>query len=412
MKVLLAPHGTRGDVQPILALGLALRGRGHEVAVAAPDDFGPWVRSSGLTFHPVGMDIEALLRQHREDVHKLGWEFRHLSRELIPLQFEALPDLCAGADVVVGAGLQFAAGSIAERLGIPYFTAVFCPAAIPSAWHPPPPVPPQTLPRWANRASWRLLGGVSNLLLRGALNRGRARLDLPPVDHPSRFIALQGTLLLAADPRLAPLPPDAPGNVVPTGAWVLEPDGPLAAELEAFLAAGPPPVYVGFGSMVTGRPEAVTRTVLDAAGRAGCRLLLHSGWTGLGERGERRDLPEWCHVLGPTPHPLLFPRLAAVVHHGGAGTTTAAARAGVPQIVLPHLLDQHYWAHRVQTLGLGPKAFRVHRLNAQQLAPLLRRVVEDPSFRERAAAFGREARERDGLEAGVEAVERAATPAG
>jgi vancomycin aglycone glucosyltransferase len=158
-------------------------------------------------------------------------------------------------------------------------------------------------------------------------------------------------------------------------------------------------VYAGFGSMTTKDPARLTATVLDAAAQAGCRLVLARGWTGLGGSAA---LPHWCHIVDETPHHLLFPRMRAVVHHGGAGTTTAAARAGVPQIVVPHVLDQFYWAERVRKLGLGPEPVAANQVAVKGLAERLRAA---PSFGPRAAGFGRGIRGRDGVEAAAGAIE-------
>jgi vancomycin aglycone glucosyltransferase len=190
--------------------------------------------------------------------------------------------------------------------------------------------------------------------------------------------------ILAADLDLAPCPADCPLPVQQIRC--LHPIGtePLPEKLEAFLDAGPPPVYIGFGSMTDPAAASTTRCVLDAVERARCRAVISRGWAGLGEG----SLPEGVFIAGTVSHASLFPRCALVVHHGGAGTTTSAARAGVPQLVVPHLLDQFYWAGRVHALGLGPPALRRRKLSPEALAERIGAVTDNDLLYERAQALG------------------------
>jgi UDP:flavonoid glycosyltransferase YjiC (YdhE family) len=325
---------------------------------------------------------------------------QHLSRELIPRQFRFLAEAGRDADLMVGAGVQLAAASVCERYKIPYVAAVFTPAAIPNA-HVPPPTPLQRLPQPLIRLAWLLGLAAASRALRPAIDEGRRSLRLPPLSRPMRAL-LAGDVLLAADRELAPPPLSLPARTAVTDAWVLEEQGALEPDLDRFLRDGDSPVYVGFGSMTTDDPDHVTRVVLDAAERAGTRLLLGRGWTGLGVGPAQ---PSWCRSVGDVPHHLLFPRVTAVVHHGGAGTTTSAARAGVPQVIVPHVLDQFYWGERVRTLGLGPAPLRMKHLSAGALADRLREV---PAFRERAKDLGARTAARTGVEEAVQVLERIA----
>jgi UDP:flavonoid glycosyltransferase YjiC (YdhE family) len=408
MKILLAPFGTRGDIQPLIALGLALRARGHCVEIAAPDDFGNWIESFGLVFHPAGINVKATLLGAGDSIRSLGWQVKHLHDELIPTQFQSLARTCPDADIIVGAGLQFAGPSVAELRRIPYVPVLYCPVVFPSSHHPAPFVKWQRLPQVLNLLSWLLGAVAADLVLRKSMNRGRKLLGLDPILSPSRRLVSGERVILAADRMVAPPPPKLPDNVAVTGALVLEDGDVLDDELLGFLDAGPPPVYVGFGSMVTADTERATGAALEAARLAGCRLILGSGWAGLGIG--RADLPAWCRVVESTPHHLLFSRCAAIVHHGGAGTTTTAARAGVPQMIVPHLLDQFYWANRVQALRLGPPTLPFNRLTAARLAERIKAVFEDAVFGSRAATLSHEVSSRDGLAAAVKVVEQLAGP--
>jgi vancomycin aglycone glucosyltransferase len=400
IRILLAPHGTRGDVQPIVALAVALRARGHVVSLAVPANFVSWVRGYGFDTESDGIDVEALLRSAGAGLQSLIWQMRYLS-DTTPALFEAVARASEGCDLIVGAGVQFAAASVAQWRNVPYVHVVFCPCATPSSATPPPNVHRQTLPRWINRLLWQAGGPMADLALRGSINRGRATLSLDALDNPISRL-LEGQVILASDRDLGPLPDDASRSAMSTDAWVLEEPGSLDPRVEAFLKIDPKPIYIGFGSMIAPRaPELVAQAV--AAVRAiGRRAVISGGWASLD-----RHISEAGDLLGvdQVPHSLIFPRVAAAVHHGGAGTTTAAARAGVPQVLLPHILDQYYWGHRVEALGLGPRALPVERVTAGELAGRIRRAVNDPTIRERVNRFAPAVAARNGVTAAVEHLE-------
>jgi vancomycin aglycone glucosyltransferase len=400
MRILLAPHGTRGDVQPLVALAVALRARGHVVLLTVPANFVSWVRGYGFDTESDGIDVEALLRSAGTDLQSLSWQMRYLSH-ITPRLFEPVARASEGCELIIGAGLQFAAASVAQWRGVPYAHAVFCPCATPSSAAPPPNVHRQTLPRWINRLLWRAGGPMADLALRGRINRGRATLGLEALDSPISQI-LKGQTILAADRDLGPLPDDALQSAVSTDAWVLDEPGTLDARVEAFLTEGPAPIYIGFGSMVAPRvPELVAQAV--AAVRAvGRRAVIAGGWASLEAHIQEADD---VLTVDNVPHSLIFSRVAAAVHHGGAGTTTAAARAGLPQILLPHILDQYYWAHHVEVLGLGPRALPVERVTADMLSDRISRAINDPLIRERVNRLAPLVAARNGVTAAVEHLE-------
>ena len=393
MRVVLAVEGTRGDVHPMLALGERLRAAGHAVRVCASPDFADDAQARGLDFHPIGGSIRALLTEQAEALHAgplaLGRvSFRYMLQSL-KAQFEGLLEGARGADLVVGAGVQLAAPSIAEKLWLPYRYVAYCPAILPSREHAPFLVEQQSWPALANRLAWSLAFVGLRLAPGLSIDRERGRLGLPPIRDIGRYLMSAGPLL-AVDRELAEAPADAPFQVVQIPCLhPFEPE-PLPAKLEAFLAAGPPPVYLGFGSMTDPRPAETTRRLLDALARRGLRAVIARGWAGLGDG----PLPEGVTVTDPVSHAALFPRMAGVVHHGGAGTTATAARAGVPQLVMPHLLDQFYWARRVQQLGLGPPPVRRRDFTPERLADALAELAENEVLAERARELGERLRLR------------------
>jgi len=401
MRIALASFGSRGDVQPFIVLGLALVRAGHEVVLCASRDFAELVATHGLPFHEIGQDFQASLRATEG---RLG-AMVDLTHESITRQLETLPQAVEGSDLLVATGGLLTGPSVAQALGIPYRYVSFCPRLQRSRYHTAPAIPINHAPQWFNRLTWWLNSTAWNMAAREPLDAWRARRGL----GPSRDLfheAVTEAPLLAADPLLAPLPPDLLGNVPQVGAFLMEDPRPLPAEVEAFLDGGEPPVYIGFGSMVDSDPVQLTREVVKAARAAGVRAILSRGWTGLGG-GEA--LPPEVLALGPVSHSALLPRVRAMVHHGGAGTTHAAALAGIPQVIVPHHLDQHYWADRVHTLGVAPEPLKRSRLTARQLAEVLRWSLQ-PESRQRARELAVWIR-RDGAEQAVDWLTRGVAPA-
>lgn len=357
MRFALFPYGSRGDVQPIVALGRTLKKRGHDVVLGTAATFAPMARDAGLEFAEVGGDFEAFMKTVGEELSSSPRELlqalgRYIDAD-VPRAFAETIEAARGADVVVGASLQQAAPSAAEHLGIAFREIVFCPQTLPSSTWPPLNVPFMRMPGFLNRLAWRSVSFTMNRFVRAPVNAQRARLGLARVDDAIAHLRTHRPIV-CADPGLAALPPDVRSDdddgPLQTGALVVDDSPPLADDVERFLAAGPPPVYAGFGSMTSRDPERVTAAFVDVTRSRGARLILAGGWGGV---ARPRDPDERVLFIDGAPHTRLFPRCAFVVHHGGAGTT-AAARAGVPQLVVAHAADQFYWGARVQALGVGP----------------------------------------------------------
>jgi vancomycin aglycone glucosyltransferase len=347
MRVLLTTYGSRGDVEPLAGLALRLRELGAEVRVCAPPDkeFAELLAGVGVPLVPIGEPVRPIM-------HGATPPPADLSRrrvELVAAQFDTVASAAEGCDALVAAGLmQVAARSVAETLGIRYVYASYQPVALPSPHHPPSqrpgwPLPPELAD---NRALWDLDAQGIQELFGAALNENRASIGLPPVADVRDHVFTDRPWL-AADPVLGPWQESVDLDVVQTGAWILPDERPLPAELMAFLDAGAPPVYAGFGSMRA--PKDVARAAIEAIRAQGRRAVVSRGWADLALIDDRDD----CFAVGEVNQQALFGRVAAVVHHGGAGTTTTAARAGAPQVVVPQMVDQPYWAGRVAALGIG-----------------------------------------------------------
>ncbi|MEN9355414.1 MAG: hypothetical protein RL318_2739 [Fibrobacterota bacterium] len=392
MKVLLAPVGSEGDVRPHLALAVGLREAGHESLCVGAPDFESAFAARGLGYVPEGPVFHDVVTRLAGTLNgrPLGGILTMLRwcRNAVDGQFTSLEKHLDGVDAIVGGGLHFAASSLAQARGIPYRHAVHIPTLVPSRYHTPTPLPWWGLPPMVNLLLWRLVGAAMNLAVLGRINAGRTKLGLAPCPDFYRHFA--SSFLVAMDPELGTFPPDAPSGLVQTGYWGLD-DGELSPEIEAFLQAGEAPVFVGFGSMGDENPEATSRIVAQAVERIGCRAIVAKGWGGLHAKGRDGQVLE----VGRTSHAKLFPRVRAVIHHGGAGTTWTAARSGVPQVLVPHLLDQHHWGRRLESLGLAPAA--VPRRAMEQGLEIAIRKALAPEMAARARAFAVPLVKRNGV---------------
>lgn len=352
MRVLLSTIGSRGDVQPLVALGSELKALGHDVKLCVPPDFREWIEGLGMPVTPIGPSLRWTGKARPSGATITAEQRREMLEGTVAAQFETIAAAARGCDVMVGAtALQVAAPSVAESIGIPYVFAAYCPAVLPSRHHAPPVLamlgdaPP---PRMADYSElWIRDAERWNDTWLPLINAKRESLGPAPIADVRGYVHTNRPWL-ACDATLGPWPDPADAGVLQTGAWILPDDRPLAPELEAFLDAGPPPVYFGFGSIAVPAAD-LARVMIEAARALGRRAILSRGWAELELVDDKPD----CLAIGEVNQQALFQRVAAVVHHGGAGTTHAAARAGAPQVIIPQHYDQQYWAQRVAELGVG-----------------------------------------------------------
>lgn len=421
MRLTIATAGSRGDVQPYLALGRGLADAGFAVTVATHEEFRAAVEGEGLRFRAVAGDPRAMLRSEAgqrwlasgKNLLAFVRELRRLAEPHVDAMLADYAAAVEDADVVLCGALAVPAWQAAERRGVPVAMALLQPLTPTSAF-PAMGTPPRlALGGWTNRLTHHLAEQLLWQPIRTRVNRWRREvLGLPDEWRrgPGARMRRQGVPVLYGFSRhVVPPPRDWPPSVHVTGWWTLDaPTGYAPPDsLARFLAAGPPPVYVGFGSMTPHDAQALTRTVLEAVERVGARVVLLRGWGGLGDAGGG-DLPAWAHVVDDVPHAWLFPRMAAVVHHGGAGTTGASLRSGAPTVVVPLFADQPFWGERVRALGVGPAPIMRPELTAPRLAAALGQALNDTAMRERAARLGALLRAEDGVAAAVAVVERLA----
>jgi UDP:flavonoid glycosyltransferase YjiC (YdhE family) len=413
--VMIAP-GSRGDIQPYIALGQGLRRAGHAVRIVTNKDFEALVTSYGLEIWPVDINIQAALqtRETSAAIERGGLvaSFRKLAelassgaRMLVQVGLEAAHD----ADTIIsGFGGMLVGASLAEKLGLPFVQAYNVPLT-PTAAFPGVLLP--WLSVWPYSISHRLSHWLTRQVVwqstRSAGNRPRIELlGLPSAPLAGIFdsaIFRSGPVLYGFSPSVLPRPSDWGENIHVTGYWFAnEPDSWVPTpELLDLLNGGSAPVYIGFGSMSSEKPEETMRLILDALAIHHRRAIVHSGWAGL----ESASLPKNVLVVGSVPHSWLFPRVSAIVHHGGAGTTAAAIRAGVPSIVVPFHGDQPFWADLTYKLGVGTRPIPRRRLTAERLATAIERALEDGELCRRAAELGDRVAKEDGISKAVEIIE-------
>jgi sterol 3beta-glucosyltransferase len=402
-QILILALGSRGDVQPYVTLGQALRQAGHLVRIAAFALFEPMARAAGLEFLPVHGDAEGLLRTASQNGMLAGGNVlktaRALQRSYGSLAASLPVDLAGsklhGTDLVLNQLPSNLFGwDIAEYLGIPHAQVSVIPLAR-TRYRPLMGFPTGLgkIPGY-NRLTFYVGEQIGWQMFRAAVNRWRKLAGLTP----QPFFGVYGPMEKDRIPiingfsaQVIPRPPDWGEHIHMTGWWMpedLEQETQVSTwsppnDLRQFLDKGSPPVFIGFGSMQVAQQAQTTALIVKAVQEAKQRAVLHSGWAGLGG-----DLPANFHTIDYAPYSWLFPRMAAVVHHGGSGTTGYALSAGVPSFVVPFGFDQPMWGERCAVLGVGPGSLPFHSLNVESLAARIRDVVENPAYRSCSAALG------------------------
>jgi sterol 3beta-glucosyltransferase len=401
MRAFVLTVGSRGDVQPFVALAAGLQASGHDAVLAAPAMFGELAAASGVPFVPLDLDMNevgAALADRRGLSHLVRF-CQLMGRRAAA----ALPGATAagrlGADVVVHHPVLPFGQHLAELLGVPAVVAQPVPVLVPTrefpsaAW-------PYRLPPIANRPSYRVARQLSGLWCRRDIDRWRRdELHLPP--RRGRHDPLRSadgtpvTVLHSFSAHVVPRPADWPAAAHVTGYWMrpAEHDGSPPRRLTEFVERGDPVVYIGFGSMPGPDPERLAAAMIAATDQSGTRAVVTSLSPVL-----RRLLPASRFlILRNAPHGWLFPRMQAIVHHGGAGTTAAAIVSGRPQVIWPFGIDQPFWARRMAALGVAPPARPVRTLTSASFAAALDRALGDRAMAERAAELGARVRAEDGL---------------
>jgi sterol 3beta-glucosyltransferase len=399
MIILIPTIGTRGDVQPFIALAQGLICAGHTVTLASHPVMKNLVESHGIAFAPIGPDIDlaeetaAIRQRSRNAVIGLVRGMR-FGLEMVELSHEDILALCRDVDLLVVPAASAAGKNEADLMDLPYLSVSFMPWAIP--WDEPG-------RPFMKRVVYGAIDGLVSLITTQPLNRMRNRQGLPPVGKEGFTSARLN--LVPISPVVFPPNPHWEDRHHTTGYWfVEEPAGwQPQADLLDFLDDGSPPLLFSLGAMSLGDGDAraTASLFIDAIQRAGVRAIIQ-GW----EMGMRQlDLPPKIYSARSLPHSWLLSHCAGLVHHGGFGTTSAGLRAGIPALVIPHMADQFYWAQRIHELGASPQPIRRTRLEAAGLGAALQELVQDDNLRTKASTLGKQIRAENGVENAVRLIE-------
>ncbi len=401
MKILLATYGSRGDVQPMLALALALQSNGHQVLLAGPPETAIWVRSLNCPFYPLGSNMTTFMdRQDQTGALLSIFSSAVFLRREIRTQFETFMKIAKDADLMIASSLVCAMSSVAEVLKRPYYYLLFTPQLLPSDHHPYPIFAYQSMPKWFNRLTWLWARIYHRCDTAMTINRYRRRLKLVPTNDSWRLV-LGRHVIVASDAAIACVPDDVKRlQCTQTGYMHLQQSSSPLGRLDAFIEAGPPPIYAGFGSMSRKDQADSLKIVIEAARSARQRLIVGKSWLDSSSYEQDKDIL----MIGRYAHGDLFPRMGAVIHHGGAGTTATAAICGAPQIIVPHVLDQYYWGKQIQQQQLGPPPIRRSKLNAHRLAKAIRTCVENSEIKDNVQDTAQQIRRTDGVKRTVDAI--------
>ncbi len=412
MKILILTIGSRGDVQPYVALGKGLQTAGHDVTICTGHLFEKIVTSHSLPFLPMDDEMIRLTEtpEGKAMIEGGGAAFKAISL-VKPMIARMVRDAWAAAqtvtpDVILYHPKTLSGYHIGEKLSKPIILTMALPMYTPTRAFPLP-ITNFTLGGWFNRLTYSMVPMISAPYA-DVIGAFRQELGLP---KRGRFLnetrlpnGRTTPTLYGISHHLIPRPADWPEAVQAGGYWFLEQEAGWQppADLTTFLQAGPPPVYIGFGSMAGKQPDKLAAIAIAALQKVGLRGLLATGWGGL----QPGDLPDTIFQLKEAPHDWLFPQMAAVVHHGGAGTTAAGLRAGKPTLICPFVGDQPFWGERVHRLGVGPKGIPQKKLTVANLAAALTSLVNNPAWQQQAATLGQQLRAEDGVGTAVQFIEK------
>lgn len=420
MRINLFAFGSRGDVQPAVALGIGLQKAGFDVQLSAFEEFRSLVEEHGLDFIPLGANVQELLNQNSGKKVFTGtalFDLVKLFQKMCSMMFTALWQASQGCDLLISnTATSMFVDAVAEKLQVPHIETSVFPGwptrAFPSFFGPwPPSLGDQRgglagqLVGSVNRFSYKPVNRAVSLLLPPNIERCRRDiLDLPG-KKPKQLGVIPAPVLAGFSKYVLPRPSDWAENIHVTGYWSLDhPDYEPPPALQTFLDAGTPPVYIGFGSMPSENPEQVTDMVIQALTMAKQRGILFTGRGILGRGMEHQPSAHSVYFVESIPHDWLLPRTAAAVHHGGAGTTAAGVRAGVPSILIPVGADQRLWAYRLETLGVGPRPIPRSRLTAERLAKAITQATTDQAMSQRATLLSKKIHAEDGVGEAVQII--------
>lgn len=410
MHLSLLTYGTRGDVQPFIALAVRLQREGHSVRLAAPEAYAALAAEYGVPYMALAGDPSQFARDLTDRVGGNLLKVIPVARQFVmPLAQQVIAAVrvaCAGADMILHSFLLTTGGhAIAREMNVPDISVQFFPAFAPTGEFPAPGFPQLPLGKLYNRYSHHLLKQIFWYGGHAGYDTIKKQSPAFPQQITWPFCASERRMtprVYAFSPTVIPHPPDWGEGIHITGYWWLDrpSDWQPPRQLLDFLRAGPPPLCVSFGSMVSRDAERVYRVVLAALARSRKRGLIVSEWPGW----QSLDVPPEVLVTAAVPHDWLLPRMGANIHHGGAGVTGAVLRAGLPSLAIPFGADQPFWARQVAKLGVGPAAIAYQRLTVENLTEAISQLLQNAEMKQRAAEVGQQVQAEDGLGSAMEII--------
>lgn len=414
MQVTLLTTGSRGDVQPFLALAVGLKQAGHTVVLAAPPRFERMITNYGVCFSSLGKRDGALEISRKTNANAASGPTTGFLLSRVRAKMKVFAEVnreawraCQGADAIFSRISPFLdAYSLAQKRSLPYFEVGLDPQTQTRAF---PQMDLSHSPEIGGLYNWLtylLVEQISWQIFRRSIQAFRVDhlgLEPYPFEGPGRLKQKNKVpIFYAFSPSVVPKPEDWPTHAHITGYWFLHSleNWRPSQDLMDFTASKPAPIYVGFGSMMDQETDAVLQIVIQALKLSNQRAVIAMDGKSKGSHGA--SLPGQCYLADAIPHDWLFPRMEAAVHHGGAGTTAASIRAGIPSVIVPHNYDQPFWGKQVARLGIGPKPIPRKRLTAHKLAAAIDQAVSDPEIRHKAADFGAKLRSENGVAQAVE----------
>lgn len=409
LRIVISTWGSTGDVQPFLALSERLLKVGHEVRVCASERYRDRFVKRGIDFYPVGTPVD---QDHLDRMMDAIIQIRNPLQSVIFIVKEGiLPKAnkwyadclkgMKGYNLAICHSVDVPGQEAAIRNNLPWITVSYCPGFVKTYYEAPSPLP--NLGTTLNGLLWKV---VEHLM--------RKRVDplfndfITSIGGKKRECTiLEGKYspelnLIAASPSISKTPPDLPSRHKFTGAWFLEEsDYEVSSTLQQFLERGLPPIIISFGSMGGSRNIETTSILVEAVQRANQRAIIQTGWGNLGIESP----PENFCFVGYVPHNFLFRQGCCIIHHGGAGTTAAVCRSGVPSIVVPHLGDQLYWGHTLHKIGVAPQPLHRQDMTPKRLAKRIKQVISSQSMADKAKTLMEAINAEDGLANAVRFIE-------
>lgn len=396
MKILISPHGTHGDIRPLVALAKELREKGYKIIFSGNKADSAFLEKHGFKNYPADFNLKEDLIKHKNVTRvkkKMEVLFRELDQHALTLLEHA-----KSVDLIIGSGYQFLGSSIAELYNIPYFHTLHSSIVIPNSYTPPLEIKNTNLPRFLNKLLWKISEVFHRRYIIPYINGIRAKHNLK--DFKESYEIYRKHMILSINNTLSPLPIDSKEKVEHTDYWHLFEEEELDTQIIDFIEHGIPPIYIGFGSMPDRKGDKLRKAIIFLLEKTNLRFIISSGWgdIGLGYNNSR------VLNIGFVPHYKLFPKMALIVHHGGAGTTSTAFYSGVPQVIVPHMADQYYFGRRIKELGLGPEAVRLFNID-RDLPTKIIEAMSNKTYKKNAEQFAIKARENKGVKEAVSIIE-------